>query len=105
MKRTLLWLLLAIALPVRGDESFVPETSAFRAWSTRIPMRDGKALAADVYVPKSGGTLPVVLIQTPYDRKLLRRHWTGAIDDGPAPLFGDTNYAFVITDWRGRHDS
>src|SRR5215471_9203152 len=102
MSRPLLWLLLTLALLARADESFLPETSAFRAWATRIPMRDGKALAADVYVPKGAGKLPVVLIQTPYDRKLVRRHWTGSIDDGSSPLFLDTNYAFVVTDWRGR---
>jgi predicted acyl esterase len=100
-----LLLLAVLVLPAHAAESFLPETSPFRAWSTRIPMRDGKALAADVYVPKGASKLPVVLIQTPYDRKLVRRHWTGAIDDGPSPLFADTNYAFVITDWRGRYDS
>jgi hypothetical protein len=31
----------------------------------------------------------VVLIQTPYDRKLMRRNWTGGIDDGANPLFAD----------------
>jgi predicted acyl esterase len=98
-------LLLLLAIPVRANESFLPETSAFRAWATRIPTRDGKALAADVYVPKGAGKLPVVLIQTPYDRKLIRRHWTGGIDDGSSPLFLDTNYAFVVTDWRGRYES
>ncbi len=63
---------------IAADESLLPDTSPFHAISTRIPMRDGKALAADIYVPKAGGKFPVVLIQTPYDRKLVRRHWTGA---------------------------
>src|SRR5262245_20572462 len=103
MLRTLF--LLTLAIPALADESFLPETSTFQGTATRIPMRDGKSLAADFYVPKGGGKLPVVLIQTPYDRKLMRRHWTGGIDDGKSPLFLDTNYAFVITDWRGRHDS
>ena len=88
-----------------ADESFLPDTAGFRGTSTHIPMRDGKALSADTYVPKTGGKFPVVLIQTPYDRKLLRRHWTGGINDGPNALFADTHYAFVITDWRGRFDS
>ena len=68
-------------------------------------MRDGKSLAADVIVPKGAGKLPVVLIQTPYNRKLMRRHWSADADDGPSSLFTDPNYAFVITDWRGRFDS
>jgi predicted acyl esterase len=105
MIRKLLWFLLTLALPVRSEESFLPDTSNFRAWATRIPMRDGKSLAADVYVPKSGRKSPTVLVQTPYDRKNMRRHWTGGIDDGPSPLFTDTNYTFVVTDWRGRYES
>ena len=97
-------LLLLAALPLAAAEELLPDTSPFHAVSTSIPMRDGKSLAADVYVPKAGGKFPVILIQTPYDRKLLRRHWKGA-DDGPDSLFADTHYAFVITDWRGRNDS
>ena len=95
----------ALLLAARAGDSFLPETSAFRGESVRIPMRDGKALAADIYVPKGAGKSPVVLVQTPYDRKLVRRHWTGGIDDGKDPLFTDSHYAFVVTDWRGRYDS
>ena len=68
-------------------------------------MRDGKSLGADIYVPRRAGKSAVVLVQTPYDRKRMRAHWTGGIDDGADALFADTNYAFVVTDWRGRYDS
>src|SRR5579862_8542553 len=95
----------ALLLTARAEDSFLLESSAFRGESVRIPMRDGKALAADIYVPKGAGKSPVVLVQTPYDRKLMRRHWTGGIDDGENPLFTDSHYAFVVTDWRGRYDS
>lgn len=101
----LLLLLLVSGLPAAAEETFLPDTAAFRGSAVRLPMRDGKSLAADIYVPRAGGKFPVVLVQTPYDRKLMRRHWTGGIDDGPDPLFLDTHYAFVVTDWRGRHDS
>ena len=63
--------ILLAALPsFAADESFLPETSALRATAIRIPMRDGQAIAADIYIPKAGGKFPVVLVQTPYDRKL-----------------------------------
>jgi predicted acyl esterase len=33
-----------------------------------IPMRDGKKLSADVYLPTGAGPFPTILIQTPYNR-------------------------------------
>src|SRR6478672_11104070 len=98
-------LALAVFPAAAAGESFLPETAAFRGETTLIPMRDGNTLAADIYIPRRAGKSPVVLVQTPYNRKLLRRHWTGEIDDGTNPLFTDTNYAFVVTDWRGRYES
>src|SRR5437879_344711 len=105
MLRRALSLLFVAAVLAAADDSFLPESSAFRSLTARVPMRDGKTLAADVYVPKRAGKSPAVLIQTPYDRKLMRRHWTGGIDDGPDALFADAHYAFVVTDWRGRNES
>lgn len=63
-----------------------------------IPMRDGKKLAADIYLPDEGAgdQYPVILVQTPYNRLLFR--FTGL------PLVGynleNSDYAFVILDWR-----
>ncbi len=58
-----------------------------------IPMRDGRFLAADVYLPDTGAPpYPVILIQTPYNRLLYRF--------GDLPLDTD-DYAWVIVDWRG----
>jgi predicted acyl esterase len=37
-----------------------------------IPMRDGKSLAADVYVPASCDSCPTILIQTPYNKNKFR---------------------------------
>ena len=98
-------LLLTVLAPVRGADPFLPDYSSFRGQIVRIPMRDGKSLAADVYLPKRAGKSPVILVQTPYGRTRMRSHWTGDIDDGPSSLFADANYAFVVTDWRGRNDS
>ncbi|HVN77305.1 MAG TPA: CocE/NonD family hydrolase [Thermoanaerobaculaceae bacterium] len=62
-----------------------------------IPMRDGAALAGDVYLP-GPGSWPVILIQTPYNKNLFAAALSGAGDD---PLFASPEYAFVVTDWRG----
>jgi predicted acyl esterase len=61
-----------------------------------IPMRDGKKLAADIYLSPNSGTAPTILVQTPYNRLWYRL--TGV------PFYG-TNlsvspYNFVFVDWR-----
>lgn len=68
-----------------------------------ITMRDGKKLAADIYIPDSGtGTAySVILVQTPYNRLAYRVIGL--------PLAGNdvtgSHYAFVIADWRGFYGS
>lgn len=66
---------------------------------------DGRLLAADVFVPKDGAKRPVVLIQTPYNKELVRPWFSGEGRWGPDLLFTDSNYAFVIVDWRGKFGS
>ncbi|MBI3273162.1 MAG: CocE/NonD family hydrolase [Planctomycetes bacterium] len=76
-----------------------------------VPMRDGKTLAADVYLPAKSGKYPTVLIQTPYDKKRM-----GAVLVEPDAPTGETGrgaasdlqivmdrerYAYVVLDWRG----
>ncbi len=62
-------------------------------------MRDGKKLAADVYLPAPSGRWPAILIQTPYDK---RQFWVVfATDAGDDPLLKSPDYAFVVLDWRG----
>jgi len=62
----------------------------------QIPMRDGKFLAADVYLPNTVGTYPTILIQTPYNK-----NWYRLVG---LPL-QTMDYAFVIIDWRGFYGS
>ncbi|MFY9609617.1 MAG: CocE/NonD family hydrolase [Blastocatellia bacterium] len=88
-----------------APESFLSGSAAFNGQSVQIPMRDGKALAADVYLPKSGGKFPVVLVQTPYNKSLMRPAFEGKGRYGPQSLFTDASYAFVVTDWRGKFAS
>lgn len=108
MRRRLCLLLpVLMLLPgiVAGQESFLPDTAACKGFTARIPLRDGKYLGADVVVPRRPGKWPVVLVQTPYNKSLLRPAYTGAGRYGATSLFTDSNYAFVVTDWRGRFES
>jgi predicted acyl esterase len=69
----------------------------------KIPMRDGEALVADVYLPETPGRYPTLLVQTPYNRNRL-----GAAlpEDGAREgLFDRDHYAVVVLDWRGFYDS
>ncbi|MCB0395404.1 MAG: CocE/NonD family hydrolase [Flavobacteriales bacterium] len=61
-----------------------------------IPMRDGKKLAADIYIPQGGGTFPVILIQTPYNRLYYRL----GLPLGFQKNLDSSPYIFVIVDWR-----
>ncbi|HOQ29087.1 MAG TPA: CocE/NonD family hydrolase, partial [Armatimonadota bacterium] len=70
---------------------------------TAIPMRDGKMLAADLYIPKRPGTYPTLLIQTPYNRKQVGAALPNAGKAGP--LVDPEEYALVVVDWRGFHGS
>ncbi len=84
---------LAVALAGAGFA-----TAAHLRQSASIPMRDGAVLAADVYLPAATGIWPVVLIQTPYDKRRFVDTFTGA---GADPFLNSPDYAFVVLDWRG----
>ncbi len=88
-----------------ATESFLSASASFVGQSVQIPMRDGKFLAADVFLPKSGGNHPVVLIQTPYNKNLMRPGFEGRGRYGAQSLFTDSSYASVVTDWRGKFAS
>jgi predicted acyl esterase len=69
--------------------------------SVMIPMRDGKFLAADYYLPAACSSCPVILIQTPY-----QKNWYHfGLPLGVGTNLPNSNYAFVIVDWRGFYGS
>jgi predicted acyl esterase len=68
-----------------------------------IPMRDGQLLAADVYLPALAGRWPVVLVQTPYDKRQFVLVFTTELSDDA--LLKSPDFAFVVTDWRGFYGS
>ncbi len=81
----------------------------------RIPMRDGKYLAADLFLPSRPGRYPCVLIQTPYNKDRLGAPISGKVGDvsevgrgGVSDTLGlldRENYAYVVVDWRGFYAS
>jgi uncharacterized protein len=88
-----------------SNGSFLSASAAFIGQTVQIPMRDERAIAADIYIPKTGGKYPVVLIQTPYNKNLMRGGFAGQGRYGSQSLFTDSSYAFVVTDWRGKFAS
>ncbi|MFH2141180.1 MAG: CocE/NonD family hydrolase [Bacteroidota bacterium] len=66
-----------------------------------IPMRDGKKLAADIYIPTGTQQRPTILIQTPYNRIFYRY----GLPIGTGININTSNYNFVIIDWRGFYGS
>lgn len=66
-----------------------------------IPMRDGKFLSADVYIPTGVDSSEVVLIQTPYNKNLFE--WS--LPMGVQQNLNGQPFIWVIVDWRGFYGS
>jgi hypothetical protein len=67
-------------------------------YGVMVPMRDGKRLATDIWLPAAPGRYPVLLARTPYLRTGLHLHeW--------ARYFAAKGYVFAVQDTRGRGDS
>ena len=61
-----------------------------------IPMRDGIALATDIYRDAAVSKAPVILMRTPYDKSKQK---------GNAEKYVDAGYIVVIQDCRGTRES
>jgi len=66
-----------------------------------IPMRDGKFLAADVYVPTGSTPFSTILIQTPYNKNAFRN----GLPLGYLQNVNSSPYCWVVLDWRGFYGS
>jgi putative CocE/NonD family hydrolase len=87
----------------RADEKPKPPYEVKIEQNVPVRLRDGVALAADVYVPiRDGrpveGKLPAVLHRTPYNK-------SGAKAKMMATFFAQHGYLSVVQDCRGRHAS
>jgi uncharacterized protein len=64
-----------------------------------VSMRDGVALATDVYIPEAGGRFPALLQRTPYDKSA---SWGGQYIAGMEIVRAlDAGFVVVIQDTRG----
>ena len=72
--------------------------------SVMVPMRDGVKLSTDLYFPVGAGEkLPVILLRTPYNKKIWR-----AGEPGPryaAYMFSSQGYIVAVQDCRGKFES
>ena len=65
-----------------------------------VPMRDGRKLIADLWLPAAPGKYPVITIRTPYGRRV---GWMDA--KGVGEFFAGRGYAVLVQDVRGTGDS
>lgn len=65
---------------------------------TRVKMRDGVELSADVYRPDKAGKYPVILVRTPYDNGTAPNLQAGK-------RWAKRGFVYVVQDVRGRGDS
>ena len=93
------FIFILIILPIH---SFCQETeqdsdpSQFITRHVFIEMKDGVRLSTDIFLPPAEGKYPVVLVRTPYDKKILEK--SGA-------LYTANNYVLVTQDCRGKFQS
>lgn len=105
-------LLLLIPITVVAEEETAPEPWVTETNDARIPMRDGKELAAKVLLPEERGEYPCILVQTPYNKDRMGQEsgdtGSGEIARGSSKAwsqFDRENYAYVFVDWRGFYGS
>jgi len=88
-------LLGAVSIAAAPPPALGPVRSQF---GVMIPMRDGVALAADLWLPEAPGRYPVLLARTPYMK-------TGLGLSKWAHYFASRGYVVALQDTRGRGDS
>lgn len=95
---SIIFLLCAFALQLPAQ----PRTSFL---SIAIPTRDNKTLAADLYALDTTKALPVILIQTPYNKNFYRTRVGVPEAGGSSFPYDSLHYNYVVVDWRGRFGS
>jgi putative CocE/NonD family hydrolase len=71
----------------------------------RIPVRDGKWLAADLYLPRGSGPWPAILVQSPYGKERLGAALPHPSAHSWLDFWDRERFALVVSDWRGYHGS
>ncbi len=88
MKSILIALVCMLGLSLSSSAQLNPQ-------SVSVPMRDGKFLAGDLYLPAGTGKFPVILIMTPYNKNLYKL--TG-LPFGIKYDITKSNYAILVVD-------
>lgn len=87
---------LSALLPAQARTNYFPIS---------IPTRDNKVLAADLYTLDTTKALPVILIQTPYNKNIYRTRVGVPEAGGSSFPYDSLHYNYVALDWRGRFGS
>ena len=66
--------------------------------NVKVPMRDGVALSADIYIPDRAGRYPTLLWRTPYSNNT-------AVSVTQSRWYAERGYVVVQQDVRGKYDS
>ena len=82
--------------PVLDEKLSKPEFEVELRDEVMVPMRDGVKLATDIYLPKTDGKSPVVLVRTPYKKEMSEMR---------GRYFARRGYACALQDCRGRFGS
>ena len=83
--------------PTTLDPALSQPVSKTRNQTTRIKMRDGVELAADLFIPEGGGRYPTILVRTPYGRERM--------STAEGDWWATRGYVYIAQDVRGRNDS
>jgi putative CocE/NonD family hydrolase len=87
------------SLRLSGDVDTTVSQASFEVMVERdigVPMRDGIALATDIYRPDGEGAFPVILVRTPYKKEM---------NELQAKYFARRGYVYAVQDCRGRFSS
>lgn len=96
---------IALSFTAVAQDDDDPDVAKFKAITEAdtmimVPMRDGVALATDVYLPKGEGPFPVIFVRTPYNfNKIQGTSLKWAIEAV------ERGYAYVVQNERGRYYS
>lgn len=103
VRRLVLRILPAAILTLLAQDVAPAQTLPYQ--EVQIRMRDGKSLAADLYVNAASGAKPTILVQTPYNKDLYRTRLTLPPQTTGAVPWDTAAYHYVVVDWRGFYGS
>jgi predicted acyl esterase len=76
----------------------MPDADKMHATKFMVAMRDGVKLATDIYLPEGKGSFPIVLVRTPYSRRIPYMF-------APFYFLVQAGFGLAVQDCRGRFES